>query len=566
MTIVVWMLATVSSMAQVSSGAAEKGSIAGVVLDSTSRLPLGGATVTLIGDTRSRGAIAKTDPSGAFTFENITPGRYSIHAVKVGYVRGWYGQRSENDNAVGWLTVRAGEKESGLEVHLWRLSAIEGRIVDHQGEPIVEARVQVWQKRIVRGTMRFTAGRAANTDDRGQYRIADLHAGEYLVGFLGDSRQSAQKNAPIYYPDATTPVAASPIELKAGDSRTGVDFIDDVAAHRPGVALSGIVRGIDPNTSVTVQLIPTDGSADLGDFSFASSRTDGSGAFTLSSVMPGSYALRTVYIPQGARVVPGVERRVSTGRPIPSAVPLAPLPDEQTLWGELPVTVGTKPLTGIEFFLRPGFRVSGLVKFDGVGTPPEKESLPRKGVHIIPTDGRDLGRYPVGRIESDGRFRTVGVPTGRYMLGMLDQFDGWYLNSVQLEGREVAGTAFALEHDVTDAVIRFSSSPTRLGGTVRDNKGRTVPYANVVVFPSDDRLWETTESLPGRIRTAQADASGIFTVPLFPGKYLVVSIDGSLPADWATRRYLHSAARASVAVNVESGKNNVQDVTMNGAR
>jgi hypothetical protein len=565
-TIAVWMLATVSGMAQVSLSVAEKGSIAGVVVDSESHLPLGGATVYLIGDGPSRGATAKADRSGAFTFGDITPGRYSIHAVKVGYVRGWYGQRRGNDNAVGWVTVRAGQKESGLEVLLWRFSAIEGRAVDDQGEPIVDARVQVWHKRVVRGAMRFTAGRAANTDDRGQYRIVDLHAGEYLVALVGDSRQAAQKDAPIYYPDAPTPVTASPIRLEAGDTRTGVDFIGVVAAHLPGVALSGIVQGIDPKTSVTVQLIPTDGSAELGDFSFASSRTDGGGAFRLSPVRPGSYLLRTVYIPKGPSIDPTVQRRISTGRPIQSALPLAPLPDEETLWGELPVSVGKKPITNIELGVTRGLRVSGLVKFDGVATLPEKESLPRKGVHILPTDGRDLGTYPVGRIESDGRFRTVGLPPGRYMLGMIDQFDGWYLSSIRVEGKEVAGTAFALEHDVTDAVIRFSSSPTTLGGTVRDEKGRTVPYANIVVFPSDNRLWETSERLPGRIRTAQADANGIFTLSVFPGKCLVLSIDGSLPVDWVTRRYLQSAARVSLPVNVESGKNNTQDVTMKGVR
>jgi hypothetical protein len=62
-----------------------------------------------------------------------------------------------------------------------------------------------------------------------------------------------------------------------------------------------------------------------------------------------------------------------------------------------------------------------------------------------------LGVIPTGRIESDGSFRTAGVPDGRYTLRLdlnrPDVFGGWRVvslaeGSVPLTGRAITVAAF----------------------------------------------------------------------------------------------------------------------------
>src|SRR5438105_1087304 len=83
------------------------GLIEGSIRDSVTRQPIMGATVTLSG---SSGALAITDASGAFRFENLQPDTYQLDTKARGYLdsgRGRFAEtvRLKSAEATGHVTI-----------------------------------------------------------------------------------------------------------------------------------------------------------------------------------------------------------------------------------------------------------------------------------------------------------------------------------------------------------------------------------------------------------------------------------------------------------------------------
>jgi len=196
--------------------------------------------------------VVLTDDDGRFTL-TIPAGATRIAASKTGY------GRSETPVTAGRQTI---------DIHLQRAAAVTGRVVDEVGEPILGARVSA--RGAPPGPDQAAAGTL--TDDRGEYRLAGLSAGRYVISTTATGAMKPETVGPnlifrqtletVFYPGASTRTEAEVIALAPADERARIDFVVpggrsmgqafNVLLQMPivrpveasaGAAASGIIRG-----------------------------------------------------------------------------------------------------------------------------------------------------------------------------------------------------------------------------------------------------------------------------------------------------------------------------------
>ena len=186
--VVAALLVAVPANAQVQTPG-DAGRIAGHVVSTYAEL-LGGVTVTL-GRRNDQGITFRaltmtTDDRGAFSFEQLPPGRYRVMAAKPGYT----GRQSPNPQAEPGdffedgpaVDLADGAQVLDLQVVLHRTATIAGRVIRPDGSAAPDVRVQV---AIRTGTERRPLIEAVTTSQfDGRYEITGLPPGEYLVGAM----------------------------------------------------------------------------------------------------------------------------------------------------------------------------------------------------------------------------------------------------------------------------------------------------------------------------------------------------------------------------------------------
>jgi len=203
------------------------GRIVGRVFAADTNRPVSRAAVRLVrANERADLQTTATDDEGRFVLEDVPAGSYSVFASRPGtFAETAFGQSSP-DAPARLISVKAGDAVQ-IEIGLLRGAIVSGRILDHAGEPLALAGVGLAPTEgppaIPRPTMDRSLGTV--TDDRGEYRLFGIRAGEYLLSayaprVLGDTRQFA----PIYYPGVSDIAAATRIQLSPGQEISGADF------------------------------------------------------------------------------------------------------------------------------------------------------------------------------------------------------------------------------------------------------------------------------------------------------------------------------------------------------
>ncbi len=122
-----------------------------------------------------------TDSEGRYEFASLPAGRYRLFVDKAGYVALEYGQARPFE-AGKPLDIADGQALEKIDFSLPRGSAITGRITDEFGDPITDVQVEALRYQFLNGERQLVnAGRSAQTDDLGAYRIFGLMPGDYVV-------------------------------------------------------------------------------------------------------------------------------------------------------------------------------------------------------------------------------------------------------------------------------------------------------------------------------------------------------------------------------------------------
>src|SRR5439155_10393652 len=153
--------------------------IAGRVVAADTGRPIKRARVMVSAGGRQARATT-TDEQGRFRITDLMGGSYTITASRTGFVDAVYGQRRPLQPGTA-IQLADGQELATIDLRLVRGGVITGRVLDEDGEPLARAVVTVQRYQYVRGERQLSPAGGDQTDDRGQYRVFGLPAGDYYV-------------------------------------------------------------------------------------------------------------------------------------------------------------------------------------------------------------------------------------------------------------------------------------------------------------------------------------------------------------------------------------------------
>jgi protocatechuate 3,4-dioxygenase beta subunit len=493
----------------------KKCSVNGRVVTAAEGAPLKSARVVLMPeDSRSEKQLYATssDADGSFVLKDVLSGHYRFFASHPGFVEQHYKARNYYDGPI--FTLRDGEEVKGVLFRMTRTAVITGRISNEDGEPMIQVQVTALRQpdkediddetASAARKHRLDPASAAQSDDRGQYRIFGLKPGEYYiraddafepVGHVVDEsywvrQEVGSEYASVYYPGVTQVGQAQPIPLRAGD-----EVEADVLLRRvKTVEVSGrVLDATGPSRHAFVRLEPVDGIG--GEFD-RQDNTDENGNFRLRSVSEGTYFIYVYQRGEQDRVYETRTRQKveAAGENVELTIRLgagATIPGRVTVSGSTAVS-----LDRIEI---------ALASVD------EEE----------PFGGRAL-------VRKDASFEIKSVQDGNYAVKVWGLEHGSYVRGIRYgpddeleKGVQVGSGATAGKLEVT-----ISSNGAQLEGSVTDDNDAPVIGAHVRISP--DPL--TAYNRFRRDRTT-TDQRGHFSfADLSPGKY-VVQAKGPRPGE-----------------------------------
>ena len=540
-----------------------------------------------------------TDGEGRFFFTDLPAGDYYLESTKDGHARGSYGQRRPWGGGQP-VSLREGERRTDIELPVWKYAVIGGTVVDEAGEPVVGISVRALVKNVIAGRTRYGNMEvipelvpATTTDDRGMFRLAQLSPGSYVVVvpstqttvpaallenpdaalrselFWGGVQEITPLGQPrtvqmgefalmtlnrvlipppptpsgrmqvyrtTFYPAATTPGAATPVAVKAGEERTDLTIN---LRPVPAMRLSG--RFVTPDGSapppITIRLVgeamtdvTTSGSPsgphDVG-LETVTGLSDSRGRFMLLGVPPGNYVLQ-----QANRFL---VRPLREGKP--------------SYWISQAITVGREDISDLIVELRPALRVEGRMEFrrDGDSQP----TPPPRGIAFETAFGEPGQVF--GEVDRDDFTFATAASGGRYIVRPVES-GGWFVHSVTLDGKDVTDRVFELQSDATSFVVTYTDRPSKVSGTVTD--ARSVPSATavVLVFPADQQRWSGYGRSPRTFKSAVTAPDGVYTFAhLPPGDYYVIAIENEEADGWQDPTRLEALASRATRLSVASG-------------
>jgi hypothetical protein len=604
------------------------GAVSGVVVDGTTNKPIAAAVVSLVSSGRGQTFSGRlvTDSKGRFVFGGLpASGSYELMASKPGYTAPGF------ERGIGATVSRFALAEGqwiAAPITMWRLGGISGTVLDEAGEPVVGIPVRVIAQIPRAGTFQPAAGPIATTDDRGFYRVGGLSRGRYIVTVpsvqsavpastsaetiggvtleslararvaeplanaagidLGTSRliignyatppppgARPQAYPTLFFPNARSMTSATPIDLKDGEDRQGVDFAlqpvstADVAGKviGPAAALANLV----------IRLMLT-GSEDLGVGSEqATALLAADGSFRFLAVPAGSYTLiarrqvseliiRGASIGGGLPATPGMLNATSCGTmgpaPAGSMVASRNCQMDDTYSARLRLDVGAKDLADLVVPLKRGATISGDVVYES-STPLQVQVFaeaasgsPTATVVNVSERGPAVAReFSIGALKSDEYFLRVSGFGGSLAV-----------KSISASGGDYTDRPFDMASgtDVTGVVVTVTDKTARLSGVVRDRSGALVPQATVVIFPADQSLWRRFGVTPPRIKAAALSAKSSYELAGLPrGDYYVIAVDSAFGDAWQDPRFFPAAvAGAAERISLDWGQARVQDLTI----
>jgi hypothetical protein len=533
--------------------------------------PVATATLQFAGGATRTRTETFTDASGRFEVGHLPDGIYSINVQpSAGFAA---------PRPVPPVRILDG-KPVAVTIRVERAGAIEGRVLDGDGEPVAYAMVRAMSWANAGGTRRLAWRAGASTNDLGQFRLFGLPAGEYFVSAQAQPMRLRDEAAaptagfvPTYYQGTADVAGATPIKVIAGGDVAGIDIPLQTATL---VTVAGRVilpggqappAGTQPSvTLVSVtddQSVPRYGPQDSSSYRFV-------------DVPPGEYLL-------AASVVP-------TSGSWSSSDPTPPRPG-----GIVPVHVGSTNIS-VDLELNLGATVSGIVRVEGQAPaadtsvpgskPIDAPSAPTVAPRLVTSSGSIMMAFAPGRpvqASEDGSFVLTGL-RGQFLFNASGP---GALKSVRLNGRDVTGTPIELAgtENLDGLEVTLTRDVGVIRGRVLGQDGQPYGQALVMAIPTErERVFplspfvkstgtvDTTlmpsvrvpagESNP--MRTAEVRSTGDFTLPpLVAGRYRLVAYDRTTgPVGIPDIEEIRRIAATGTAVTVDSGKTLAVDVKL----
>ena len=574
--------------------------LSGRVLDAVSGgSPVRRAIVTLASSTLPAGRSIVTSDDGAFTFDGLSPGDYTVQVSRAAFLKSAYGA-ARPGRAGTPIALSAGQRVTDLVVVLPRGSAIEGLLRDAAGDPAPGMRVEAIRlTRTATGERGERVGQAF-TDDRGVYRLYGLPSGEYVlaattavvVGGLGEigapseaevdaifadlqrrlaglAQQAATPAKPdtppvqlrgystpaTYYPGTVSSIEAGRLSLGQSDDRIGVDFAMKLS-NASTVSGTVSVLGGQSIPQITVQIrtwgpeLPVFGGAMSSGPSVTFNRAEST--FRIANVPPGRYRV----IARSLNAPGNPTTSIASG----GAAPPIGADGGPVLWAEADVQVTGADVPGIALALRPAPRMSGRISFAQGSAKPSTVTDVR--LALEPSSSADVPSNGVttpiaGRVRADGSFEFPAVIPGAYRLTAAG-LAGWWPRSAQLASRDLLDEVLIVRtDDLSGVTVTMSDRRSGIQGALSTPAGTPASGYFVLAFPSAATLRRAPSR---RVASTRPATNGNFDVDLPPGEYILTVLSDLDAADLADPAFLESISTAGVTVVVAEGERKTQNL------
>jgi Carboxypeptidase regulatory-like domain len=479
--------------------------IAGTVLSANTGEPLKKAYVVLRrgGDESNKHPLtATTDASGHFSIDKIPADRYDLVIGRANYLEMQYGQ-DQPDKPGAILSLAPGQKITDLLFRLHRTAVITGRILDEDGDPVRGADVVAGARTIVRGKPKIDFSESTSTNDLGDYRVADLAPGRYMIvanpprlSRMWYPSEQVDDYVSTYYPGTTDSARASTIEVKSGDEIAGIDFafasklpIRTYQVH--GRVLNSLAE--DSGAQIIVMLYPR-GNRDLDLASDDKQATidKKTGIFEIKDVAPGQYVAVANSFGEGRR------HRATQN-----------------------VDVTTNDVDGVSLVLTRGIDIPVRVTLEGKSAASADIT-----VSLDPSADETSINFaePRRAVEQhDGSFVLKEVGDGSYSVEVYSKCRECYLKSARGNGVDLLerGVEVASGEAPSPIALLYSSNSGTLTGTVTNKDDLPAPGAVVVLVPDS-----SSHQKPERYKTSTTDQYGHFEIRgVPPGHYQAFAWD-----------------------------------------
>jgi hypothetical protein len=404
-----------------------------------------------------------------------------------------YGARGSSLSAAT-LSVSAGQALKDLVLKLTPGAIISGKVLDEEGEPVMSVAVMALRPMYQRGKRQLGPAGAAQSNDLGEYRIAGLAAGRYIVratyrnlaAAMGASGSKPPGDKPelsyvtTYYPNSADADGAAPVEVGTGAEMRGTDIR---LLKSKTLRVKGKLIGMPQGKTAVVMLTPK-GAGLMGMLTggMAVARPP-DGDFEFRGIAPGSYVLSAT-----------------------AALDLG------SLGASLPIEVGDQHIEGIALELGEGAELSGAVLVEGSpAADPKGAQFMLEPVEMV---SPSMARASVG---DDGKFTLKNVAPGRYEVRLTGGPETAYIKSVRFGGRDVTDTEIDLTSGVSGVLqITLSAAGAQVGGVIRGEDDKPVTGATVALIPDSKRY-----ALYMSIAT---DQNGVFSFKgITPGDYKLLA-------------------------------------------
>lgn len=475
---------------------------------------------------------ATTDEGGRYEITGMWPLPFRVAASKAGYLTTHYGERPGSEPGEA-ITMKPGDVRERVDFVLRRHSAIAGRMLDENGDPLAGVEVVVQQVRFVAGRRQLALVPgigARRTNEVGRYRIWGLHPGDYIVsasvGQVGTD--DMPDYATTYFPGTPNPSEAERVRVAESTDVLNIDFslvrartasIKGTTLTSNGEPFQGGVR-MRPSLRSGVTLDP------VGGLTFPDGR------FEFPNVAPGDYVIEAV---------------------------------KGSDYGWRAVTINGEDVSDVTVQTMPGSTIGGRVILQGTASQATGDVV----VEAVAADP-DFAPFTGGGASasvrmSDGAF-LIEKATGARRLRVTQIPAGWMLKRIRVGDTDITDAVlpFGLEkQSLNDVEVVLTDEMTEVTGAVTDVRGAPAPEALVVAFPTDpERRFPASRFFA----MTHVTAAGVYSLrALPPATYFVAAIDrlrGTDEGAWQDPMFLERLARDATPMTVTEGQHASVDLRL----
>ena len=499
-------------------------SIEGTVLDAKLGKPVKDANLLAALVTGGgTNASTKTDETGHFVLKNLTAGSYLLIADHPRYARQTYGSRNGLLGGTP-LTLTVGQELKEITFKIQPNAVASGRVLDEDGEPMPQIMVAALKGMYSKGKRQYLPLATAMTNDLGEYRIANMAAGRYLISATKMNQNASNTKAPegepektyvtTYYPNALDATGGAPVDVMAGGDAGGMDIR---MAKTKSVRIKGRVVGAPADKDVAIRVIPKDAGVLSMIIGRSAQVKKADGTFEIVGVTPGSYTLR-VSDPTGMK-------------PMGAGVQ---------------VQVGDRALESMVIEVATSAELSGVVV--ALKDNPKNDQVSVGGARVVLESVEGLVIIPPNTtVGEDGTFTLKDVAPDKYFVRVMNGPAGSFVESAKFGTQEMGDQGLDLSGAAPGKLeIKLNPGGAQVDGVVCGQDDKPISGVTVALIPDSGKYL--------LYQTIFTDQNGAFSFKgITPGGYKVLAWEDIEPNAFQdpefVKPYIGKAEAVSLKVN-----------------